>query len=761
MTEFPLQEVLKDAVRLHQAGRLGEAEARYRSILAARPGHVESMQRLGILLHQSGRSAEAIEWLTTAVDLSPNSADCHANVGAVQASQGLLTQAVQSFETAAKLRPDVPQLHFNLANALRQSGLLEEAEKAYRTALSLRADWPEACNNLGAVLADLNQIEPAIRAFRRAVELRPTWAEAHNNLAVALHRSGDVEAAIASYRQAVALSPSDANLHNNLSAALQQTGALEEALSEVQVALSLKPSDPPTLVNVGNALRNLGRSHEAVQAYETAISLRPDYPDAHYNLGSAQRDVQRLDDAVASFNRAIALRPTYGEAFANLAAVLRDKGELDDSIATYRKAADLTSLPWIAGNLLYTLHFHPDFDARRIYQEHVQWNERYAKATETAAFARGISVHDAAEDRRLRIGYLSCDFRNHPVGRFIQPLLAQHDAEKFETYCYSDTLRPDAFSDELRSHVDVWRNTLGLSDEKLSDLIRRDRIDILVDLSLHARKGRLMALATKPAPVQVTYLAYCSTSGLRTMDYRLSDPYLDPPGSDLSVYFEKTIRLNCYWCYPGAPYDLPVAPPPSLSTARITFGCLNVFAKVTQLTLLNWFQILRRIPDSRLLIHALEGSHRDRVRTMAAAQNVDPERVDFLGFLPGQRYFQAYNDIDIALDPFPYAGGTTTCDALWMGVPVISLSGATAVSRGGSSILSAIGLAHLAAAHPSHYADLAVDIANDQKEREILRNTLRQKMTSSPLMNATGFTRNVEAGYVQMWNDLKPRRLPT
>jgi predicted O-linked N-acetylglucosamine transferase (SPINDLY family) len=757
MAEIQVQQVLEEAVRLHQAGQLEQAIARYREIILLSPNHVEAMQRLGIALHQYNRTDEAVQWLEKAVELSPNSADCYANLGAVQGSQGNLAAAIKSFTAAIRLRSDVPQLHFNLANALRYSGRLEEAADEYRKALSLSPDRAEAWNSLGGVLTELKQFERAVRAYRRAIELRPTTAEAHNNLAVALQKTGDLKSATASYRQAVSLAPSNADARNNLSAALQELGMLDEALSQVQVAVSIKPNDAPTLFNLGNALGNLGRSQEAVAAYQKAISLRPNYPEAHYSLGSALRDLQRLDDAVVALNKSIELRPDFGEAYGNLAAVLREKGELDESIAAYRKAAELTDLPWIAGNLLYTLHFHPDYDARRLYEEHVKWNQRYAKPIEGAALNKSIAIPPGNPhyDRKLRIGYVSGEFRNHQIGRFMLPLLSHHDRQQFEIFCYSDTLRLDSFSEKLRSHVDVWRNTVGMNDSQFSERVRQDGIDILVDLTLHARTGRMMAFATKPAPIQVTYLAYCSTSGLRTMDYRLSDPYLDPPDFDVGVYFEKTIRLKSYWCYPGALSDVPVTPPPALSQGHITFGCLNIFAKVTRPTLLTWFEILRRVPSSRLMIHAMPGDHRQRVHALAASEGIDPARIQFVGFLPGQRFYEQYNHIDIALDPFPYAGGTTTCDALWMGVPVVSLTGTTAVSRAGASILSTVGLPHHATSDRTAYIDLAADLAAELEQLQSLRSALRRQMAASPLMDAAAFARDVESAYLLMWNETR------
>jgi predicted O-linked N-acetylglucosamine transferase (SPINDLY family) len=293
---------------------------------------------------------------------------------------------------------------------------------------------------------------------------------------------------------------------------------------------------------------------------------------------------------------------------------------------------------------------------------------------------------------------------------------------------------------------------VGLSDTEAADLIRQDRIDVLVDLTMHMAQNRLLIFARKPAPVQVTYLAYCSTTGLETIDYRLSDPYLDPLGQDESCYSEQTLRLpQTYWCYQ---MDLPIpeaGPLPAAAAGHITFGCLNNFCKVSEPALAVWTRLLRAMPNSQLLLHAHEGSHRQRLQQRMEREGIESSRVRFVGFKPAEEYFDLYRQIDIALDTFPYGGGTTTCDALWMGVPVVSLVGKTAVGRGGLSILSNVGLPELAARSEDEYVRIASDLASDLPRLSDLRSTLRQRMGQSPLMDAPRFARNMEAAYRQMW----------
>jgi predicted O-linked N-acetylglucosamine transferase (SPINDLY family) len=352
----------------------------------------------------------------------------------------------------------------------------------------------------------------------------------------------------------------------------------------------------------------------------------------------------------------------------------------------------------------------------------------------------------------LRVGYVSPHFRQHPVGRFLLPLLENHDHAAFEILCYSGDWRRDEITERLQRASDGWRCTVGVSDEELARLIREDRIDILVDLTMHMENSRLLVFARKPAPIQVTYLAYCSTTGVETIDYRLTDPYLDQPNEDPHFYSEESVHLpRTYWCF-EPPADAPAAAElPASANGRITFGCLNNFAKVTAPALAAWAEILGSVAGSKLLLHCPPGGHRQRVLADLAARGINANRVEFVARVAFQEYLRLHNRIDIALDPFPYAGGTTTCDALWMGVPVVSLAGQTAVSRAGLSLLSNVGIPELAASTREEYVRLGASLARDLPRLSELRRTLRQRMRRSPLMNAPQFARDVETEYRMMW----------
>ena len=607
-----------------------------------------------------------------------------------------------------------------IARAHHQAGRLTEAEGIYRQILTQQPDQPDALHLLGVVAYQKGQADASIELIRRAIAISPLVAEYHSNLGNILKEQGQLEEAIAACRQAIAINPNLPDAYNNL----------------------------------GNALRGMRQVEESIAACRQAIQLNPQLAEPYNNLGLALKDIGQLEEAAVASRRAIQLNPDMAEAHNNLGNILKDQGLLEEALVAYDRATTLNpSNSVFASNRVYLLHFHPRYSAQAIYEAHRQWNRQYAAPLQSTLRPH---ANDCSPERRLKIGYVSPDLREHPVGRFLLPLLQAHDRSQVEVFCYSHVSVPDDLTRHLQENTDTWRSTMGLSDEQLAEMIRADGIDILVDLTMHMANNRLLVFARKPAPVQVTYLAYCSTTGLDAMGYRLTDPYLDPPDSEdeaySAIYSERSVWLpQTYWSYP-APAEAPeVGPLPALSAGKITFGCLNNFSKVTEETLRAWCALLRAVPQSRLLLHAKEGSHRRRVTDFLEREKLDAERVSFAGYAPAGGYFGTYRHIDIALDPFPYAGGTTTCDALWMGVPVVTLAGKTAVSRGGLSILSNVGLPELVARTADEYVEIAAGLAGDVGRLVGLRSSIRQRMASSPLMDGPRFARAVEAAYRQIW----------
>ena len=434
---------------------------------------------------------------------------------------------------------------------------------------------------------------------------------------------------------------------------------------------------------------------------------------------------------------------------------MKDKGQVEEAIECYRKALELDpDYAGARGNLIYTLLFHPDYDMPKLYEETVQWDVHHGRRD--AVFP--AHVNERAPGRRLRIGYVSADFRGHVIGLNMLPLLERHDRSAVEIYCYSSAEKGDAMTERFRQEADVWRDICELNDEKAAELIRADRIDILVDLALHLAGNRLGIFTLKPAPVQMTFAGYPGTTGLHAIDYRLTDPYLDPPGATPGTglfdayYAEKSLRLrDSFWCFHPLTQEPPVAPLPVQERGYITFGNLNNLCKNNDYTLGLWAQVMHAVPRSRVTILSTLGTHRDRmVRTLEQA-GIGAERVSFVLPRPRAKYLELYHDIDIGLDSFPYNGHSTSLDSCWMGVPVVTYVGPTVAGRAGWSQLSNLKLTELAGRTPEEFVKIAADLADNLEQLAWIRATLRQRMMDSPLMDATGFAQSIEGAYRQAW----------
>jgi predicted O-linked N-acetylglucosamine transferase (SPINDLY family) len=803
MSSPTLQPTFEAAIQHHQAGRLREAEIIYRQVLARQPDHAQALHHLGLIAHQAGRDDIAIDLIGQAGKIDPNAPDIQSNLGVVLKSTGRLDDAIAAYCRAISLRPDYPEAHNNLGVALKEKGDLDGAIAAYRVAVAQRPTYAEALVNLANTLRDKREYGPAISIYRQALTFHPNYAEAHNHLGVALAEQGRLDEAILAYRRAIALNPQYSQPHNNLGAALRDQGNLDQAIAAFRAAIALNPKYAHAYNNLGAALKDIGHLDEAVATFRGAIAIRPNYLEAYNNLGVTLKRKGQFDDAIAAYRHALLLNPAHADAYSNLGNALKDKGEVAAALDAYRQSLAIKpeSHP-THSNLLATMHCDQSFSAGAIAEEHRRWNVLHAEAVaklaawqsrEEGAARAGTAGDDAKIPpagvesqtngpnfdlhRRLRIGYVSPDFREHPVGRFLLGLFENHyraargqlgatqsprdptetrDDSPFEIFCYSNVIAPDAMTARLRSQVDHWRDIAHLGDEAVAKMIREDRIDILVDLAGHTGGGRLLLFARKPAPIQVTYLGYPDTTGLNTIDYRFTDPHADPPGLTDHLHSEKLFRLpHTAWCF-SEPEDAPhVEPPPSQKTNHITFGSFNNLAKVTEPMLEAWAKILRAVPNAKLYLKApgLEAeTSRQRIGTFLAAQQIDAARVDFRGPQASHALHLAqYHQLDIALDTFPYHGTTTTCDALWMGVPVITRAGQTHVSRVGVSLLSNIGLPDLIADDLDDYIKIATALAGDRDRLQQLRYSLRNRMRASPLMDARSFAREIESAYRQMW----------
>jgi len=643
----------------------------------------------------------------------------------------------------------IPQA-FQLALQHHQTGRLADAEALYRQILAVQPNHADALHLLGVIAQQVGRHELAIESIRKAIVIDPNNFLAHSNLGETYRTMGQLDEAIASHRRALQLKPDSPEAHNNLGIALAELGRLDQAIVEYRSALELKPGFPEAHNNLGNALRDRGQVSEAISACHRALELKPTYPEAHNNLANALRHRGRLDEAIASYRSALALKPNYPEAHNNLGVALKDQGALDGSIAVFRHALQLK--PDDArthSNLIYTLHFHPGHNARSISEEQHRWNLQFSEPLK-----QFVQPHqnDASPNRRLRVGYVSPDFRDHVVGRYLLPLFQCHDRQNFEILCYAGVMQSDKLTEEFRRGALHWRGTVGVGDEALAEMIRQDGVDILVDLTQHMAGNRLPMFARRPAPVQVSFAGYPESTGLEAIEYRISDRYLEAGTANVEFGKKELVCLiESFWCYDPGGIDLEVNRLPAKESGILTFGCLNNSSKVNEQSLRLWARVLEKSPGSRIVLVAGVGSHRQHTLETLRREGVEADRVQFVDYSPRREYLQLYHHLDIALDPFPYNGGITTCEALWMGIPVISLAGETPVSRAGLSLLTNLGLPELVAHTDGEYIAIAESLAGDLPRLAELRRSLRDRMKHSVLMDAPRFARHVEQAYREMW----------
>jgi protein O-GlcNAc transferase len=735
--------LLETATEQHRAGNLAAARRLYAEVLTADPAHTLALFRSGLLELQSRHPQPAFELIAQAAAAAPE--DARFQFGLGQALQALdrWQDAAEAYRRVLRSDPKSFDARLALGMALQRAGQPAPAAAAYRSALALRPHDAAATANLGTALREMGDIDQAIEQLRAAVNLEPLAASHPVNLGIALCQRRDFRAAELILRETLARDPQHAEAAFNLGNALRGLGRPSDALEQYRHAAALRPDYADALNNLGNVHKELGDLCAAMAAFEAALLARPDYVLALNNLGCLLRTLGRSDEAEAMLRRGLAIDANHAALHDNLGNVLKDAGALDEAIACFRKALELDPENAAThGNLAYALNFQ-SLEARPILDECLRWNARFGAPLRPLDFARRPDV----SPRRLKIGYVSADFRDHCQSLFTVPLLSHHDKGAFEVFCYSSVERPDEFTRRIEGFADVWRDVRALDDAALCEVIRGDHIDILVDLTMHMANGRPLAFARKPAPVQIAWLAYPGTTGMGAIDYRLSDPRLDPQDFD-SHYSERTLRLaDSFWCYDPLTDQPEVNPLPALERGYLTFGCLNNPSKFTHDTLQLWGGVMCALPDAKLLLMAPPGRHRRRLLQRLGAQEIVEERVRFVEFRPRAEYLRSYHDIDLGLDTFPYNGHTTSLDSLWMGVPMVTRVGRTCVGRGGLSQLFHLDLCDLAADSDAGFVSTAVAWGRDIPRLAALRQQLRARLGRSPLMDAARFAGSIEDAY--------------
>ena len=571
--------------------------------------------------------------------------------------------------------------------------------------------------------------------------------------AIELQNSADFGAAEQLLRRMLLQLPRDADALHLLASVVMRQGRHAEAVTLLNEVVALQPQVMEAHFNLGTACLNLGQFQRAADHFARAVELRPEFAEAFLGLGNALKAANKPDAAEDAYRNALRLNPQSAETFYNLGNLCHQLGRSGEAVECYQHAFELQPAFVAAhSNYVYALNFVQGPTAEEVFSAHLEWARQHA---EPLTMAAPKNACDASPDRPLRIGYVSPNFREHAVSYFFESVLARHDRHQFHTVCYSDVLREDTVTARLKQEAASWRDCAGDSDERLAQRIRADQIDILVDLTGHTERNRLQLFARRPSPVQITWNGYANTTGMSAMDFRISDPVVDPPGMTERFHSEQLLRLPDVYMVYCPPADAPpVGELPAARGGPVTFGSMNALSKLSEPVVQLWARILQALPECRLLLVTVPaGRARERIQGLFGAQGIDAVRLEMHDRLPQQEFLRLHNRIDIALDPFPFSGTTTTCQSLWMGVPVITLAGRVHASRVTTGMLTSIGLTELVAGSEDEYVNIATRLAANIGKMAELRGGLRQRMLNSPLTDSGRFTLNLENAYRTVWKD--------
>ena len=667
-----------------------------------------------VTLYNARRYAELESKATAMVKRFPTSGFAWKLLGAAQQMQG--KNALEAFSKTAKLLPREPDAHFNLGVAQKSLGLFNEAATSYRRAVKLNPKYAEAYDNLGNVLKDLGQNDEAVASFRRALSIKPNLATTHNNLGSVLKEMGQLDEAMACYRRAISFNPKFADAFYNL----------------------------------GNALLDSSKPDEAATNFKTAVTLKPDFPDALMNLGTALKELSHFDEAIATYQQALKIKPEFAEVYGNIGSTLKEVGRIDDAIANYTRALELKPDFALQSSLLFIMNYTGSHTPEYRLEE----AQKYGQLADAQVSKCYTSWKSRNQPKRLRVGLVSGDLRNHPVGFFLESLLAHIDPARIELIAYSAVHTTDVLSTRIRPYFSKWKSVAGLTDEAAARMIHDDGIHVLLDLSGHTRHSRLPIFAWKPAPIQVAWLGYFATTGLAEMDYLIAD-HVGVPEANRTHFTEQVWYLpETRLCFSPPDTELPVAALPAINNGYVTFGCFQNLSKVSEVVLATWADALKAVPDSRLRWQCKQFDDApvaDQIRQRFEQLGIAPDRLSLQGGTTRETYLAAHGEVDLLLDTFPYPGGTTTCEALWMGVPTLTLAGDTLLSRQGASMLTAAGLPDWIADSREEFISMAVSLSGDVTALSVLRAGLRDQVRVSPLFDAPSFAHNLEDALWGMW----------
>ncbi|XP_072996970.1 probable UDP-N-acetylglucosamine--peptide N-acetylglucosaminyltransferase SPINDLY [Typha latifolia] len=790
---------------LRSRNKFIDALTLYNSVLEKDSTNVEALIGKGICLQMQNHTKQAFESFLEAIRLDPQNACALTHCGVIYKDEGHLLEAAESYQKALKADPSYKPaaeclaiVLTDLGTSLKLAGNTEEGIQKYCEALKIDSHYAPAYYNLGVVYSEMMQYDLALSCYEKAALERPLYAEAYCNMGVIYKNRGELEAAIACYERCLTVSPNFDIAKNNMAIALTDLGTkvklegdinqgvayykkalyynwhyadamynlgvaygemlkFEMAIVFYELALHFNPHCAEACNNLGVIYKDRDNLDKAVECYQMALSIKPSFSQSLNNLGVVYTVQGKMDSAASMIEKAIAANPTYAEAYNNLGVLYRDAGNITSAIEAYERCLLIDPDSRNAGqNRLLAMNYIDEGLDDKLYEAHREWGRRFMKL-----YPQYTSWDNPKDlDRSLIVGYVSPDYFTHSVSYFIEAPLTHHDYTSYKVIVYSAVVKADAKTHKFKERVlkkgGLWRDIYGVDEKKVASMVRDDKVDILVELTGHTANNKLGAMACRPAPIQVTWIGYPNTTGLPTVDYRITDSLADPLNTK-QKHVEEFVRLpGSFLCYTPSPEAGPVTPTPALSNGFVTFGSFNNLAKITPKVLQVWAKILCAVPNSRLVVKCKPfccDSVRQRFLSTLEQLGLESLRVDLLPLiLLNHDHMQAYSLMDISLDTFPYAGTTTTCESLYMGVPCVTMAGAVHAHNVGVSLLTKVGLGHLIARTEDEYVQLALQLASDVSALQELRMTLREQMLKSPVCDGAKFVCGLESTYRNMWH---------
>ena len=774
---------------LKELGQLDEAINCYEKALILKPDYVEAHYSLGITLFDLGQLDDAAQSYQKALEINPNFAEAHNNLGNTFTELGQLNDAAQSYQKALEINPDFSEAHNNLGNTFIELGQLDAAVKSYQEALKINPDYPALHNNLGNAYKALGQLNDALKSYSKGLTYNSNYIDLLNNLGVVLNDLGQLDDAVKSYERAIAIKPDYAEAYNNLGVTQNKLGQLEEAVQSYEKALTIDPDYADPYNNLAVVFDKLGFHDDALKSFEKAIDLmikalniNLDDADTYNDLGIAFFEIERFDDAIQSYQKAVAINPEFAEAHNNLGTVLQKIYRFEDALKSFKKALAIKfDIDYILGNVLNTKMNCCNWDdlknllteasKRIINNEKVIDSFTLLGLIDDPALQRKAQELRISSDhpkshvlpiidtypkhQKIRVGYFSADFREHPVGFLTAELYEAHDRNYFEIHAFS--FDPDSTQDEInlriKRGVDHYHDVQSMSHKEMALFVRSLEIDIAVDLGGCTHESRTDVFAMSTAPIQLSYIGYLGTMGADYYDYLIADPVMIPKENQKD-YAEKIVYLPSFQVNDST--DLP----PEITLTRkdvglpetgFVFCCFNNTYKFTPTVFDSWARILNAVEDSVLIVYANNELSKINLNKEITLRGIDSDRLIFGDSIPKPQYLARYRTADLLLDTHPYNAGTTASDALKMGLPILNLKGNSFNSREAASILSSINLPELITNTPEEYESLAIKLATNPEKLKIIKDKLVSNLSTAPLFDTKLFTKHLESAYTEMY----------